>query len=160
MNITKIFVHGLESTSKGTKGIYFQERFPSMIVRDFFGNAQERLQQLTTMLEGKSKVVIIGSSYGGLVGAIYACQNPHVVKRLILLAPALDLPDFIPYQEQQIAVETFLFHGSNDDIVLPAPVKQIAKTVFSNLTYNLVDDDHSLHHTFTQMDWLSLLDNF
>jgi hypothetical protein len=29
--------------------------------------------------------------------------------------------------------------------------------VFSHLNYHAVEDDHSLHHTFSEMDWDELL---
>ena len=35
MTATRVFIHGLESTSQGTKGVYFRERYPDMIINDY-----------------------------------------------------------------------------------------------------------------------------
>ena len=158
MKIARAFVHGLESTSQGTKGVYFKANFPEMIVNDYHGNANARLAQLNEELRDKENMIIVGSSYGGLVGAMYACENPQKVKRLVLLAPAINLDEFTPYLLQmKVPVETILYHGSNDDIVSPAPVKRIATSVFGNLKYHLVDDNHPLQQTFSKMNWQALL---
>jgi len=157
MATVKVFVHGLESSAKGTKGSYFAANFRDMILENYSGSAAKRLQKLTSLLENAPSAIIVGSSYGGLVSAIYAYKNPERVKRLILLAPALDDPEFSKYRAGVIPVETFIFHGAQDDIVSPKTVKEIASSCFSNLHHHLVTDDHSLTATFSKMDWKSLL---
>jgi len=156
--MTRIFIHGLESSSQGDKGRYFRERYPDMIITDYTGSLQERMQTLNKQLEGKSDLIMVGSSYGGLMAAIFACEQEARVRKLILLAPALSLVDFFPYLSRHLSIPTAIFHGSEDDIVPPEPVRKIAETVFVNLTYHRVQDDHSLHGTFSRMDWDSLLE--
>jgi len=156
--MTRIFIHGLESSSQGDKGRYFRERYPDMIITDYTGSLQERMQTLNKQLEGKSDLIMVGSSYGGLMAAIFACEQEAKVRKLILLAPALSLVDFFPYLSRRLSIPTVIFHGSEDDIVPPEPVRKIAETVFFNLTYHRVQDDHSLHDTFSTMDWDSLLE--
>jgi hypothetical protein len=39
-----------------------------------------------------------------------------------------------------------------------APVQGIARNVFLNITYHVIDDDHSLHSNFPTLDWDMLLD--
>jgi len=56
-----------------------------------------------------------------------------------------------------VKIPVLLVHGKNDDVVPPGIVKAIAERVFENLEYRLVEDDHSLHVTFPQMDWSALL---
>lgn len=156
--MTRVFIHGLESSSQGDKGVYFRTRYPDMIIGDYIGSLKERMQTLYSRLEGKTNLILVGSSYGGLMAALFACQQEARVRKLILLAPALSLPDFVPYLSRRLPVPTALFHGSEDDVVPPEPVRLIAETVFLNLTYFRVIDDHSLHGTFSTMDWDSLLE--
>ena len=157
MSSTRVFIHGLESTSHGTKGEFFRNKYPDMILEDFIGPLDQRMDRLNRLLDGKIDLVLVGSSYGGLMASIYACRNPRKVRKLILLAPALDLADFEPYLTSRIDIPVVLYHGLLDDVVPPEAVQIIARKVFSNLDYHAVDDDHSLHHTFSGMAWDDLL---
>ncbi|HNS57313.1 MAG TPA: alpha/beta hydrolase [Smithellaceae bacterium] len=87
MTNTLVFIHGLESTSQGTKGQFFRINFSQMIVEDYFGGFNERMQKLAKLLAGKDNLILVGSSYGGLMAAQYALQNEHRVQKMILLAP-------------------------------------------------------------------------
>jgi len=155
--MTRVFIHGLESSSQGTKGVFFRERYPDMIIDDFSGSLKERMEKLNRLLAGRDDLILVGSSYGGLMAAIYACENEKRVSRVILLAPALHVPDFERFLDMRINVPVSLFHGENDDVVPPAAVRSIAQQVFKNLDYHLVKDDHSLHVTFPLMDWKALV---
>jgi pimeloyl-ACP methyl ester carboxylesterase len=157
MPLTRVFIHGLESTSYGTKGEFFRHTFPDMILEDFIGSLDDRMEKLNRLLQHKADLLLVGSSYGGLMAAIYACQNPQDVRKLILLAPALDLVEFQPYLTSRIDTPVVLYHGRLDDVVPPRTVQAIAQRVFINLSYHIVDDDHSLHHTFSSMAWDDLL---
>ncbi len=158
MNTTLVFIHGLESTSQGTKGQYFRKHFPQMIIEDYFGNFDQRMQKLLGLLAGKNNLIIVGSSYGGLMAAQFALQNENRVKKLVLLAPALMLPEFTPKAGQQLNMPVILYHGTEDDIVDPYIVKGIAEKVFRLLEHHLVHDDHPLTHTFPSLDWKKLLE--
>lgn len=158
MNTTLVFIHGLESTSQGTKGQYFHKHFPQMIIEDYLGSFVERMQKLTGLLAGKNNLALVGSSYGGLMAAQFALQNEDRVKKLILLAPALMLPEFTPMAGQQLNMPVVLYHGTEDDIVDPYVVKEIAEKVFSRLEHHLVHDDHPLTQTFPTLDWKKLLE--
>jgi len=155
--MTRVFIHGLESSSQGDKGRYFRERYPDMIIEDYFGSLEQRMETLRKRLEGKADLILVGSSYGGLMATNFACEQEERVRKLVLLAPALSLPGFAPYLNRRLCVPTALFHGSGDDVVPPEPVREIAEQVFLNLSYNRVVDDHSLHETFSSMAWDSLI---
>jgi pimeloyl-ACP methyl ester carboxylesterase len=154
---TRVFIHGLESTSQGTKGIYFRERYPEMIIEDYTGSLETRLEKLEAVLAGKDNLILVGSSYGGLMAAIYACRYPEKVRRLILLAPAINLEEFEPYVGQILTMPVHLYHGRQDDVVPPGEVRPVAEGTFRDLNYYLVEDDHSLHETFPGMPWEELL---
>jgi predicted esterase len=155
--MTRVFIHGLESSSQGTKGVFFRERYPEMIIEDFSGPLAERMAALQRLLEGREGLILVGSSFGGLMAALYACENESRVRKLILLAPALHLVDFAPCLSRKVQIPVSLYHGIRDDVVPPEPVQVIARRIFARLEYHLVDDDHSLHATFPLMNWERLM---
>lgn len=157
MTITRLFIHGLDGSSQGAKGTYFRERYPKMIVEDYYGEFDERMAKLNTLLADKDNLILVGSSYGGLMATVYACRNVNKMRKLILLAPALN---FLPREicdGKNLDFPVYLYHGSDDVVVPPDPVREIAKGLFPRLTYCLTKDDHSLHESFFCQDWDTLL---
>ena len=118
MPSTLAFIHGLESTGRGTKGVFFRERYPEMIIEDFSGSFDQRMEKLESLLAGKTNLILVGSSYGGLMAAVYACLHEERVKKLVLLAPALHLDPYEPYLNKKLRIPIAIFHGLRDDIVL------------------------------------------
>jgi pimeloyl-ACP methyl ester carboxylesterase len=157
MNDTRVFIHGLLGHSQGTKATFLRERYPDMIIEDFRGTLEERMDKLNSVLAGKESIVMVGSSLGGLMAAMFALDNQERVKRLILLAPALATEEFVLNLERRTDTPVTIYHGKDDDVVPLAPVQDIAHRVFNNLTFNTVDDDHVLSKTFTVIDWDTLL---
>ena len=157
MENTLVFIHGLESTAQGTKGQFFRQLFPQMIIEDYTGDYATRMRKLDSLLSGKSYLILVGSSYGGLMATQYAIDNEERVKKMILLAPALNLPEFKPPEHTKLHLPVIIYHGNNDDVVNPNIVKNIALKYFSNLEHHLVNDDHPLHKTFPILDWKNLL---
>ena len=154
---TKVFVHGLEGSSQGTKSKFFRKRYPDMIIEDYTGGIEERMEKLHRILTGRKDLILVGSSYGGLMTAMYACDHEAQTRRLILLAPALNLEEFRPYRDRTITIPVTLYHGSRDDVVPVEDVREIASRVFTDLTYHIVDDDHPLSDTFPSFGWDTLL---
>jgi alpha-beta hydrolase superfamily lysophospholipase len=152
-----VFIHGLESTAQGAKGQYFSKKFPKMIIEDYTGDFTKRMSRLNSVLVGKSDLIIVGSSFGGLMAVQYAMENESKIKKLILLAPALNLPEFQPDSSFQLKIPVIIYHGTNDDVVNPQVVKSIAMKHFVNLDHHFVEDDHPLHKTFPTLDWKRLL---
>jgi len=153
---TRIFLHGLDSSGSGTKGTFFSSRFPDMLRPDFDGSLQERMVRLDSIVSGRSELIIAGSSFGGLMAACLSINQPERLRRLILLAPALNFHEYqIP--DQKVHVETILIIGKNDDVTPPRLVIPTAENTFSNLQITVADDDHLLHNTFGELDWNSLL---
>ena len=154
-----IYLHGLESTSKSGKARQFAAKYPGMLTPDFTGPFAERMEQLLPVLGAASGWTIIGSSYGGLMGAVFALEHPDQVRKLILLAPALTLPEFASRPDlRPLDIPTVLIHGRQDDVVPPAPVLALAQKVFPGLTHIPVDDDHRLHQAFFELDWDHILE--
>jgi pimeloyl-ACP methyl ester carboxylesterase len=152
-----IFIHGQESSSQGTKGVFFKDLFPEMIIPDFVGDVSTRMPKLNEILRDKEDILMIGSSLGGLMAALYAFQNPDRIRKLILLAPALNLPEFSPHLSETLTLPVYIFHGKADELIPPRLIQTIARKVFATLTFTLVDDDHRLSRTFTSIDWSQLI---
>lgn len=154
---TRAFIHGLESSSRGTKGTFFRERYPDMIIEDYFGEFSQRMEKLEDFLAKKNNLILVGSSYGGLMAAVYACLHERRVNKLILLAPALHLEPYKPFQDKTLHMPITIFHGLQDDVVPLEKVRTVARKLFINHKFNAVEDDHSLHNTFAALDWDTLL---
>jgi pimeloyl-ACP methyl ester carboxylesterase len=153
----RIFIHGLESNNQGTKAVYFREKFPGMLTPNFPGPLGERMAKLRDILSGQSNIIMVGSSFGGLMASIFAMENEPGVSRLILLAPAINLMEFTPYCERKILMPVHIYHGRQDEVIPIGDVQRVASQVFSNRTFHAVDDDHYLHKTFEKIEWDTLL---
>ena len=157
MDNTLVFIHGLESTAQGNKAQYFRKYFPQMIIEDYLNDFDTRMRKLRMVLTGKSNLIIVGSSFGGLMAAKYALESEDKMKKMILIAPAINLKEFPSVIEKKLQIPVVLYHGRCDDVVDPYIVKDIAMKAFENLEHHLVDDDHSLSKIFPQLDWGKLL---
>ncbi|MBW2609163.1 MAG: alpha/beta hydrolase [Deltaproteobacteria bacterium] len=153
----RIFLHGLESSNQGTKSVFFREKYPDMLIPNFSGSLQRRMGKLNDILAGKSGIRVVGSSFGGLMAAIFAMENEPSVDRLILLAPAINLMGFSNYSQKEISLSVSIYHGKDDGVIPLQAVESIAKKCFRDLSFHIVDDDHSLHKTFKNMEWDNLL---
>jgi predicted esterase len=154
---TLVFIHGLESTAQGAKGQFFSQHFPQMIIEDYVGDYTARMNKLYSVLAGKNNLIIVGSSYGGLMAVQYTMENESRVKKLVLLAPALNLSEFKSNYNNQLHIPVIVYHGISDDVVNPQIVKNIALKYFNNLEHHFVEDDHPLHKTFPVLDWEKIL---
>jgi len=158
MTHNMIFLHGLESSSLTYKAGVIRNSFPELIVPDFTGPLEARMKALYPIRGDKKDWKIIGSSFGGLMGAIFTCEHPNQVRKQVLLAPALMLPEFASFLGRDpVSVPTTIIHGRQDTVVPLKEVREIAEKIFSNLTYCIVDDDHRLHVATDMLDWKALL---
>jgi predicted esterase len=155
--INRIFIHGLESSNKGTKAVFFREKYPDMIIPTFTGNLPERMEKLNRILSDKSDIRIAGSSFGGLMASLFAMENGSQVKRIILLAPAINMIGFAPGKKGKVSVPVRIYHGRDDEVISLTDIDTVAKETFTDLSFNIVDDDHFLHKTFKTLDWDTLL---
>ena len=157
MQQTRVFIHGLESSGRGTKGTFFSERYPDMIIEDYYGSFPQRMEKLEETLAGRNNLILVGSSFGGLMAAVYACLHEERVNKLVFLAPALHLEYFDPYREKKLQIPVTIYHGLQDEVVPLEDVRETAEKLYLNHIFHAVDDDHSLHKTFSSLDWDSLL---
>jgi pimeloyl-ACP methyl ester carboxylesterase len=152
-----IFIHGLISSGQSYKANLLRGFFPDILTPDFEGSLEERMAQLEPILSDQSGWIIIGSSFGGLMGAMFTCQHPEQVSKLILLAPALIWPDFAQALPLPVSVPTVVYHGQRDDLIPLDLVRPLAEGVFTALTFHAVDDYHGLKATVQGVDWRALV---
>jgi pimeloyl-ACP methyl ester carboxylesterase len=153
----RMFIHGLESSNQGTKAVFFRERYPDMVIPHFTGTLDERMDKLNHILTDKSGIILVGSSFGGLMASIFAMENESRVDRLILLAPAVSHLGFAGYGSRRISLPVWVYHGRRDEVIPLSDVERVARQTFTNLSFHAVEDDHSLHETFKSLDWDKLI---
>ncbi|MCL2790655.1 MAG: alpha/beta fold hydrolase [Desulfobulbus sp.] len=154
--VTALFLHGLDSSTRGTKAQWFRAHFPQVGMRDYDGDLDRRLAQLEEQTAGGERLILVGSSFGGLMAACFAARHSKSCQRLVLLAPALNFNGYQP-PPAPLTVPTLLVIGANDTVCLPELVIPLARATFANLEVRIEDDDHLLHRTFSRLDWSTLL---
>lgn len=141
------FFHGLESAPIGTKSLRLKESF-EVATPDFQGmDIWERLEKAERETEGMSDLVVVGSSFGGLLAALLYSRHPERFRGYVLMAPAL-------YREAADEVERMpenavVIHGIHDDVVPIDAVRQ--KCAEHGVEVTEVDDDHRLHGSLELM---------
>jgi len=151
-----LFLHGLDSSIRGTKAQWFRHHFPEVRMRDYEGDLEQRLAQLEDQVAGLNQLILVGSSFGGLMATCFAIRHPERCRRLVLLAPALNFNGYQP-PSNPLAVPAVLVMGEHDTVCPPDLVLPQARATFSNLEVRVTDDDHMLHRTFPVLDWQALL---
>jgi predicted esterase len=160
-----IFIHGLKSSGKGLKALYLKKIIPEILTPDFEKFDQQRaledllkvrMVQLNKILRKRNSWIIIGSSFGGLMGVFFTLQNPKKVKRLILLAPylATKLVNWDAFS--QINIPVIIYHGKKDKIANFKPSREQAYRLFTNLKFYATEDDHNLNLTVKKLNWIDL----
>jgi len=161
-----IFIHGLESSGKGFKGIYLKNLFPDILTPNFEKFKKNitlenllkmRMGQLDLILKESKSWTIIGSSFGGLMATLYAIRNSDKIERLILLAPFLATPMLQRDDLSPLTIPTIIFHGRHDEIAQYKASRQQAYQLFTNLEFNTTEDNHDLNNTITTLNWNKLI---
>lgn len=152
-----MFIHGLESSNQGTKAVFFREKYPDMLTPHFTGPLSQRMDKLISILSDQTGIVLVGSSFGGLMASLFTLENEERVRKLILLAPAIHVMELAPSRETKVALPVWIYHGKQDEVIAIGDVEKAARSVFADLRFDAVDDDHFLHKTFKKIPWDQLL---
>lgn len=154
-----IFIHGSNGDKNHShKAIILRMAIPGIITPLFDGSLHDRMEFLENLMGKRRGWVLIGSSLGGLMAALFTMKKPEQVKKQILLAPALTLPEFNE-NIRQVDTPTIIIHGTLDEIIPINEVHDIATRTFKNLTFIQVEDTHRLQKTVDTIAWVDLINN-
>ena len=146
-----IWAHGLWGSPNGSKITAIRESGIEVNSPDFNNMELDERVDILNELVSKEEVVLAGSSYGGLACALVAQQQPKQIKGMLLLAPALHLPEApnnVP--ENLIAPENMpviIIHSTTDDIVPISASKDYLERSKENVKLIEVDDNHVLENS-------------
>jgi uncharacterized protein len=100
--LTILYLHGFASSPLSRKARFLEERLaargirfsaPDLASGDFFHlTISKQLEVVRASAAGAERLVIIGSSMGGYLAALYAAEH-NKVEQLVLLAPAFGFHD-------------------------------------------------------------------
>src|SRR3989442_129215 len=92
-----LYLHGFASGPQSSKGLFFQERFaalgipvdlPDLSDGDFEHlTITHQLEVIDRRVQELTPALVIGSSLGGYLAALYAARHPGLFRHLVLLAP-------------------------------------------------------------------------
>lgn len=143
-----VFAHGLEGSPQGTKSQRLRALGPPVVVPDMRGVPLLGRYRLLEQATRQAGVLLVGSSYGGLVAALLAQAHPERFTGVVLCAPALgriEPPNLDPralVAPAQLPVT--IIHGLRDDIVPIAHSRAYRDRSGPLVTLLEVDDDHPL----------------
>jgi pimeloyl-ACP methyl ester carboxylesterase len=132
-----VYLHGFASSPQSSKAQFFFAKFqalgqnleiPQLDQGDFTRltiTGQLRVIE-QTVGSGQAPVILMGSSLGGYLAALYASRNPQAVEKLVLMAPAFQFPSRLRarFSPQDLAAwkkrgSTAVFHyGYKKDVDL------------------------------------------
>ena len=95
-----VYLHGFASGTQSKKGHYFHGKFsgvgaevfqPELVEGDFRDTTvSAQLEAVGQAVREHEPCLLVGSSLGGYLAALYASRRPDLVPALVLLAPAFD----------------------------------------------------------------------
>ena len=93
-----VYLHGFASTPLSTKAQFFKQKFqgaqfeiPQLDRGDFEKLTVTSQLEVVDQAVHCERVILMGSSLGGYLAALYASRHANV-ERLVLLAPAFEFP--------------------------------------------------------------------
>jgi pimeloyl-ACP methyl ester carboxylesterase len=152
------FFHGLESGPVGTKSLRLREDFGEDEVHtpDFEGimDIERRLEEAERVTRGIDDMLVVGSSFGGLLSALLYSRYPERFHGYVLLAPALyhDVAQSI----ERMPSNSVVIHGRHDEVVPIDAVRDFCEPY--GVPFVEVDDGHRLHESLDRMvEWVERL---
>jgi pimeloyl-ACP methyl ester carboxylesterase len=114
-----VYLHGFASSPLSSKAQFFRRRLealgaevriPQLDAGDFQNLTVTGQMQVIEQAAAGQRVMLMGSSLGGYLAALYASRHPEVEK-LVLLAPALNFPERFPLRFTQAEMEQWKRDG-------------------------------------------------
>lgn len=110
------FIHGKESGPHGSKYQKLKTVFGEVRSEDLqHMSLKARLETLEILWRDIPRMVIVGSSLGGLTALLYAERHPEQVAGMVLCAPAVHLPEAKGLKT--VHPNTWVLQGTEDVIV-------------------------------------------
>lgn len=141
-----VFLHGLETGPHGNKfqtlaGLGLGEVL-APDCRDL-NSPDARLPVIEAALAGKARLVLVGSSFGGLMALKFVVAHPEQVAGIVLCAPAVHRtePGWTP-PPVSLSIPVRVLHGAQDETVPLAAVE--AYCAANGLPLSVVQDKHRL----------------
>ena len=137
-----VFLHGLETGPHGSKYHALRAVYPALQAPDChgIGHAPARLAIVEKALDGQRDLVLVGSSFGGLVAVLFADRHPDRVRAYVLCAPALDAHRTASVT--RVPPHAVILHGTRDATVQIDWSRDFSRRFGIPLVE--VDDDHRL----------------
>lgn len=152
-----VFLHGLESGPHGSKFQLLQGLgLGEVLAPDCEGvqDVAQRMAMIEADLGETPQLLLVGSSFGGLMALLYAAAHPQQIAGLVLCAPAVHRPELVdlpgsPGGGALPAVPVRVLHGRQDAVVPLAPVQ--AYCAAQGLALTVVDDGHRLAESHAEL---------
>lgn len=147
-----VFLHGLESGPHGSKYHWLTELgLGEVLAPDCTGilDPLERLARIRDALREEAYLLLVGSSFGGLMALRYASQYPDQVAGVVLCAPAVHRPEWQPPPPPKVPLA--VLHGARDEVV---PLQAVRDWAGWSAPVTVVDDDHRLHASRAEFERL------
>lgn len=150
------YLHGKESSPKGFRACYIRERFPHVIAPELPQDVLKRRVIQEDLI--KEPAILVGSSLGGMSALDFAVRNPHLVRGMVLIAPAVgffneeyhtpEIEAFVSSLHIPKGIPARVIAGSEDEIIpLSAIQAMVARSPGSKTIELMVyEDSHRLHH--------------
>jgi pimeloyl-ACP methyl ester carboxylesterase len=130
---------------------------------NYFIPLESQVADLRLLLENLhlSKVVVIGLSYGGGVGAAFASQNPGLVEQLILMAPYTEA---VASQDQWIRSQvratrlSFPYNPYTDDELYDYYLRQLIFTTYPAAEPVVLENPFKLEAVFRMVQGIRKFD--
>ncbi len=139
-----LFCHGLESGPNGRKAGALRGAGYDLIAPDCRGLDLAARVALVGELLAAERLLVVGSSYGGITAVLASMRARVPPRALLLCAPALgrDEPPNLPLEQLIAVAPTTIIHGLRDDVVPLDWSRVFAAQTGAKLVE--VDDDHRL----------------
>ena len=152
-----VFLHGLESGPHGSKFHLLQSLgLGEVLAPDCHGvqDVARRLAMIEAALGDTPQLLLVGSSFGGLMALVFAAAHPQQIAGLVLCAPAVHRPELVdlpgsPGGGELPAVPVRVRHGSQDTVVPLAPVRAFCQA--QGLPLQVIDDGHRLAESHAEL---------
>ncbi len=143
-----VLAHGLEGSPQGTKAQHLRSLGLPMRCPDLRGVPLQGRYDTIERITRDGGVLLVGSSYGGLVAALLAQHHPERFRAVVLCAPALawrEPPNLDPRAlVAPPGLPVTILHGLRDDVVPIGHSRAYRDRSGPGVTLVELDDGHAL----------------